>query len=87
MFHTFFCATQKLNIPFSKIFGGWKEARLYREYFLELYPCHKLTLSSSFGEVLIFALSWLQLSRLQQRGEKISGLVGMGLQRLTAKGT
>ncbi|KAH8119618.1 hypothetical protein DFH11DRAFT_1686427 [Phellopilus nigrolimitatus] len=35
-----------------------------------------------YGEFALFALSWMQLAKLQQRGEKITGLVGLGLEKL-----
>ncbi|EJD03402.1 uncharacterized protein FOMMEDRAFT_20509 [Fomitiporia mediterranea MF3/22] len=38
-----------------------------------------------FGDIALFACSWMQLSRLQRRGEKITGLVGLGLSMVQPK--
>ncbi|KAI5118202.1 hypothetical protein M0805_005556 [Coniferiporia weirii] len=35
-----------------------------------------------YGEVVLFAPSWMRLVALQRRGERITGVVGMGLERL-----
>ncbi|OCB89730.1 hypothetical protein A7U60_g3078 [Sanghuangporus baumii] len=34
------------------------------------------------GDIALFALSWLQLTRLSMKGEKISGLVGLALAKI-----
>ncbi|KAL5506933.1 hypothetical protein ACEPAH_6389 [Sanghuangporus vaninii] len=38
--------------------------------------------SIPFGDIALFALSWLQLTRLSMKGEKISGLVGLALTKI-----